>query len=78
MSIAWRGQHQFSLITAVSQPGRETGRGASQFLFCTERITVIAIAQRAADKQLHGLVLSWRFCDCFASLAMTYKKVGCS
>ncbi|MEH1945774.1 MAG: hypothetical protein V7K77_02100 [Nostoc sp.] len=29
--------------------------GASQFLFCTERITVIAIAQRVADKQSHGL-----------------------
>ncbi|MCL6753237.1 hypothetical protein KBT16_20615 [Nostoc sp. CCCryo 231-06] len=23
--IAWRRQHQFSLITTVSQPGRETG-----------------------------------------------------
>ncbi|MDZ7967925.1 MAG: hypothetical protein RM368_23705 [Nostoc sp. DedSLP03] len=47
-------------------------------LFYTERITVMAIAQRVPDKQLHGLVLSWRFCDCFASLAMTYKKVRCS
>ncbi|MEH2282584.1 MAG: hypothetical protein V7K90_14865 [Nostoc sp.] len=24
MRITWRGQEQFSLITAVSQPGRET------------------------------------------------------
>ncbi|MEH2258211.1 hypothetical protein [Nostoc sp.] len=24
MRIAWRGQHQFSLIIAVSQPSRET------------------------------------------------------
>ncbi|MHC5744547.1 MAG: hypothetical protein ACYTXT_22155 [Nostoc sp.] len=51
MNIAWRGQHQFSLITAVSQPGRETERGASQFLFCTERITVIAIAQRLVERR---------------------------
>ncbi|MEH2298971.1 MAG: hypothetical protein V7K88_07955 [Nostoc sp.] len=26
MRIAWRGQHQFWLITAVSQPGRDIGR----------------------------------------------------
>lgn len=33
--------------------------------------------QGRTTQQSHGLALSWRFCDCFASLAMTYKKVGC-
>ncbi|MEH1946731.1 MAG: hypothetical protein V7K77_07200 [Nostoc sp.] len=45
MSIAWRGQHQFSLITAVSQPDRETEIGLTHTLRILGVLGVLAVRQ---------------------------------
>ncbi|MBG1259853.1 hypothetical protein [Nostoc commune] len=52
--IAWRRQHQFSLITAVSQPARETGSAIARLLFWVKssQVTIINNYNSLADNSV--------------------------